>query len=124
MTFVGIPFLWHIRDVPAWIFLGIWFLGQFLHPGDSGVAWMAHVGGFLAGLGAVRLLARTRPRRARAREVEYLPPAASRLPLVWLLTAAGRRARSRAVSGGLAQLVRAGVSYAPGPGFESLSRHT
>src|SRR5262245_37953078 len=26
-------------------------------------------------------------------------------------------------SGGLAQLVRAGVSYAPGPGFESLSRH-
>ena len=25
--------------------------------------------------------------------------------------------------GGLAQLVRAGVSYAPGPGFESLSRH-
>jgi mannose-6-phosphate isomerase len=26
-------------------------------------------------------------------------------------------------SGGLAQLVRAGVSYAPGPGFESLIRH-
>ena len=33
VTFVGIPFLWHIRDVPAWIFLGIWFLGQFFIPG-------------------------------------------------------------------------------------------
>jgi len=72
VTFVGIPFLWHIRDVPAWIFLGIWFVGQFLIPG-SGVAWMAHVGGFLAGLGAVRLLARTLP-RSEAAEVEYLPP--------------------------------------------------
>ena len=67
MTFVGIPFLWHVRDVPAWIFLGIWFLGQFLLPTGSGVAWMAHVGGFLAGLGAVRLLARTRPRAADGR---------------------------------------------------------
>ena len=28
------------------------------------------------------------------------------------------------VVGGLAQLVRAGVSYAPGPGFESLIRHS
>jgi len=72
VTFVGIPFLWHIRDVAAWIFLGVWFLGQFFIPG-SGVAWMAHVGGFLAGLGAVRLLARTRPRPPAA-EVEYLPP--------------------------------------------------
>jgi rhomboid family protein len=75
VTFVGIPFLWHIRDVPAWIFLGIWFLGQFLIPTGSGVAWMAHVGGFLAGLGAVRLLARTRPQSPTAPpDVEYLPP--------------------------------------------------
>jgi membrane associated rhomboid family serine protease len=73
VTFVGIPFLWHIRDVPAWIFLGIWFLGQFLIPTGSGVAWMAHVGGFLGGLGAVRLLARPRPRSPTS-EVEYLPP--------------------------------------------------
>ena len=36
VTFVGIPFLWHIRDVPAWIFLGIWFLGQFLLPTQFG----------------------------------------------------------------------------------------
>jgi rhomboid family protein len=75
VTFVAIPLLWHVRDVAAWIFLGIWFLGQFLIPTNSGVAWMAHVGGFLAGLGAVRLLARTRPRSPTAPpDVEYLPP--------------------------------------------------
>jgi membrane associated rhomboid family serine protease len=74
VTFVGIPFLWHIRDVAAWIFLGVWFLGQFLIPNNSNVAWMAHVGGFLAGLGAVRLLAGTRPQSPTPAEVEYLPP--------------------------------------------------
>lgn len=35
--------------LPAWIFLGIWFLTQFF-VGDAGVAWEAHVFGFLAGL--------------------------------------------------------------------------
>jgi membrane associated rhomboid family serine protease len=76
VTFVAIPLLWHVRDVPAWVFLGIWFIGQFLLPGNSGVAWMAHVGGFLAGLGAVRLLARSRPPSPTAgtADVEYLPP--------------------------------------------------
>jgi membrane associated rhomboid family serine protease len=72
VTLVAIPFLWPVIDLPAWIFLGLWFLGQFLLPTGSGVAWMAHVGGFLAGIGLVRLLAR---RRAAAPvEVEYIPP--------------------------------------------------
>ena len=35
--------------VPAFIFLGIWFLLQFATP-DVSVAWEAHVGGFLFGL--------------------------------------------------------------------------
>ena len=75
VTFVAIPLLWHVRDVAAWIFLGIWFLGQFLIPSGSGVAWMAHVGGFLAGLGLIRLLAKTRPQSPTASpDVEYLPP--------------------------------------------------
>ena len=39
-------------DVPAWFFLGVWFVSQFFIGAGSGVAWMAHVGGFLAGLGA------------------------------------------------------------------------
>jgi membrane associated rhomboid family serine protease len=72
-TLVMIPFLWPVIDLPAWIFLGIWFLTQFFLPTGSGVAWMAHVGGFLAGLGAVRLLARSRPGPPMA-TVEYIPP--------------------------------------------------
>jgi membrane associated rhomboid family serine protease len=71
-TFIAIPLLWHFRDIQAWIFLGIWFLMQFLLPTGSGVAWMAHVGGFLAGIGFGRLLARRRP--AAAVDAEYLPP--------------------------------------------------
>src|SRR4029079_1188789 len=55
------------------------------------------------------------------RRVPAAAPAQSKLVMV--LTASARRARSRPNFGGLAQLVRAGVSYAPGPGFESLSRH-
>jgi len=75
VTFIAIPLIWPVIDVPAWVFLGIWFLGQFLIPSGSGVAWMAHVGGFLAGLGAVRLLAKTRPQSPTTpAEVEYLPP--------------------------------------------------
>jgi membrane associated rhomboid family serine protease len=73
VTFVAIPFLWHFADVPAWLFLGLWFLGQFLLPSGSGIAWMAHVGGFLAGVGAVRLLAKNHPSGPRV-GVEYIPP--------------------------------------------------
>jgi membrane associated rhomboid family serine protease len=57
---VTLVLLWFI-DVPAWVFLGLWFLGQFLIGSSSGIAWMAHVGGFLAGLGLVRIFAPNRP---------------------------------------------------------------
>jgi membrane associated rhomboid family serine protease len=71
-TLVMIPLLWPVVDVPAWVFLALWFVGQFLLPAGSGIAWMAHVGGFLAGLGLVRLLARRSP--PQPVEVEYIPP--------------------------------------------------
>ena len=71
-TLIPIPLLWPVIDVRAWVFLGLWFVGQFLLPTGSGVAWMAHVGGFLAGAGLVRVLA---PRKtAPPVEVEYIPP--------------------------------------------------
>jgi membrane associated rhomboid family serine protease len=53
-------------NIPAWALLGIWFVSQFFVPLESGVAWMAHVGGFVAGLLLVRLFARSRPRRSPA----------------------------------------------------------
>ena len=73
VTFAPIPFLWNFIDLPAWFFLGVWFLGQFLLRGGSGVAWMAHVGGFLAGVGLVRLLALRLRSAAREGNVEVLP---------------------------------------------------
>ncbi len=44
-------------QIPAFIFLGIWFLMQFFNAAgqgaSSGVAWWAHVGGFLAGVALI-----------------------------------------------------------------------
>src|SRR4051812_3677032 len=50
VTLVMIPLLWPVVNFPAWVFLGLWFVMQFLLPTGSGVAWMAHVGGFIAGI--------------------------------------------------------------------------
>jgi membrane associated rhomboid family serine protease len=73
-TLIMIPLLWPVVQVRAWIFLGLWFVLQFLLP-NAGVAWMAHVGGFLAGLGLARLLAKRRQPPPRGPvDVEYLPP--------------------------------------------------
>jgi membrane associated rhomboid family serine protease len=55
--------------VPAWLLLGIWFVSQILIK-EPGVAWMAHVGGFLAGFALVWLFVRRRPPRRR----ETFPP--------------------------------------------------
>jgi membrane associated rhomboid family serine protease len=40
---------WFVMPVPAALFLAFWFIGQFF-VGDVGVAWEAHVAGFLAGM--------------------------------------------------------------------------
>jgi membrane associated rhomboid family serine protease len=40
-----------IIPLPAWLVIGVWFLIQVSNLGSGGqVAWVAHVGGFLAGL--------------------------------------------------------------------------
>jgi len=45
-------------DVPAALFLIIWFLFQFAYAGGGGggIAWMAHVGGFIIGLILIRIM--------------------------------------------------------------------
>ena len=62
-----------LREIPAVWFLGIWFLFQLwdggwaiLHPEQGGgVAFFAHVGGFVFGLLTVFLVAKRRPLRPR-----------------------------------------------------------
>jgi membrane associated rhomboid family serine protease len=63
--FVIVPFY-----VPAAFVLLAWFFLQFLTGPDSGVAWDAHVGGFLAGAGLGLLLRTFRP----PRQPHGLPP--------------------------------------------------
>ncbi len=55
--------------LPAWALLGFWFVSQFFVPLESGVASMAHVEGFVAGLLGARLFASawSRPRSRSGR---------------------------------------------------------
>jgi membrane associated rhomboid family serine protease len=57
-------FFWPVVELPAFVLLGLWLVMQFFQgtvaaatPGSSNVAWWAHVGGFLAGILLVKLLA-------------------------------------------------------------------
>jgi len=47
--------------LPAWVFLGFWFVSQFLG-GSDGVAYAAHVGGFLFGMGVGALVRSMTPK--------------------------------------------------------------
>jgi hypothetical protein len=58
-----------LREVPAVLFLGVWFLFQLVDGGASiahpeaggGVAFFAHIGGFVFGFAVVKLVQRQRP---------------------------------------------------------------
>jgi membrane associated rhomboid family serine protease len=59
VTLVPIFFFIQVVEIPAFIFLGFWFLLQFLSgsaalfstQSSQGVAWWAHIGGFVVGAG-------------------------------------------------------------------------
>lgn len=84
LTLVPIFFLPLFAEIPAYVFLGIWFLVQFLGAagasGGAGIAWWAHVGGFLAGMLLVRLLLRPPP----SQQAEDLPTKLRRTASPWL----------------------------------------
>jgi membrane associated rhomboid family serine protease len=55
-------FLITFVDVPAFVFLIVWFIFQFFYAGGgSGIAWLAHVGGFILGVLLIKMMQR-RPR--------------------------------------------------------------
>lgn len=67
--------IWTMVDLPAVIFLGLWFIFQLLSGlgtiggAGGGVAFWAHIGGFVAGLGLVHVFAPGRPKRPQPRVV-------------------------------------------------------
>lgn len=57
LTLVTLFFWWFFARLPAILFIGLWFIVQFLSgvsslgsAAEGGVAWWAHVGGFLLGI--------------------------------------------------------------------------
>jgi membrane associated rhomboid family serine protease len=81
ITLVPLFFLPWFIELPAVLYLGIWFATQFLSgvaalegPAAGGVAYWAHIGGFAAGLLLVWFFARPARRRAyRTYPDEYRP---------------------------------------------------
>lgn len=74
-TLIPLGFFIRVAELPALIVLGFWFLLQLLNgvlsfgmSETGGVAWFAHIGGFVAGLILARLFA---PRGPRARISYY-----------------------------------------------------
>jgi len=70
LTLIPIFFFLYMIVVPAPVFLGIWFLIQFFQgtatlssAQQGGVAWWAHIGGFVAGAAVAWLLKGTRALR-------------------------------------------------------------
>jgi membrane associated rhomboid family serine protease len=63
-------------DLPAFLFLIVWFAFQFFNAGSgSGIAWLAHVGGFVIGILLIKLMQRRpgiRPPRQRPIKFEII----------------------------------------------------
>jgi membrane associated rhomboid family serine protease len=85
LVFNSIPLLWLFYGLflsfPAWLVIGFWFLGQLLSgvsslgsAGMGGVAFFAHIGGFLAGLLLVRPMLSGRARRDSNQWGGWRPP--------------------------------------------------
>ena len=74
LTLFFLVFIFFLREIPALVVLGLWFVQQVLFgyfdlaqptEGGGGVAYFAHIGGFVFGLVAVRLFVLGRGRRER-----------------------------------------------------------
>ena len=65
LTLVPIIFFIQFVEIPAFIFLILWFLFQFMigsaPSGDGGVAWLAHVGGFITGVVLIFFFKKSEP---------------------------------------------------------------
>jgi len=73
LTVIPLLVVWPVFEVPAWILLVVWFLlqgvggAQSYGSGEAGVAFFAHIGGFVAGMALVWVFVRRGPRRRSGR---------------------------------------------------------
>jgi len=60
LTLIPIIFIPWFVEIPAFIFIGIWFAMQLLNAaaGGGGIAWWAHIGGFIFGILFLRVALR------------------------------------------------------------------
>ena len=63
LTFIPIFFIPYFLEIPAFFFLGIWFILQFLSAAGTpahggGIAWWAHIGGFVCGMVFLKIFLR------------------------------------------------------------------
>jgi membrane associated rhomboid family serine protease len=80
LTLVPVFFLPFLVEIPAVFFLGVWFVFQFLagtfslvtpHV-EGGVAWWAHIGGFVLGMVLLPLFTRSPREPARPLSDQHL----------------------------------------------------
>ncbi len=73
LTLIPIFFIPYFLELPAFFFLAVWFIFQFISAAGSpahegGVAWWAHIGGFVSGMIFLKLFLRV-PESKIARQV-------------------------------------------------------
>ncbi len=75
LTLLPLFIIWEILVLPAGFFLGFWFLIQFVQGSmtmggeGAGVAWWAHIGGFVAGVAVTLILDRLHLLRPRVDKI-------------------------------------------------------
>ncbi len=63
VIFIWFFFFVRFVPVPALAVLGVWFILQVISVGGEGTAWMAHIGGFVAGMLLIRyFMPKTKPK--------------------------------------------------------------
>jgi membrane associated rhomboid family serine protease len=79
LTLVPFIIIWPVIELPALLVLGSWFVVQLLNgwgtiastTQSGGVAWWAHIGGFVAGMFLLGVFAQRRRARRYTWEEEY-----------------------------------------------------
>lgn len=68
LVLIPLFIIWEMIELPAIIVLGFWFLIQFFSGAASisaaqggGVAWWAHIGGFVLGIILIKIFTKSRP---------------------------------------------------------------